>query len=149
MGPAPTDSCFRDVKVDGSIMFKVNDVGVTFVDATGRLDLTQSRPPLDNNRPCDGVGGIPLAFSTGVMEANVTGPPDDFTFVVQRTDTAANGTIYTRRYTYAGTLTADSGVGILTYELIGSGSMLTTNTIRVGIALTPFVPQKTDRPGAG
>ncbi len=146
------DSCFRPVRVDGSLTFKVNQVGVTFVDADGRLDLTQSRPPLDSNVPCD---GIPLTFQVTGMQSKVTGSPDDITFVVEQTGTASNKpplapTQYTRRYTYTGTMTDTSGVGILTYELIGNGpGIATTNTIRVGISLHPIVPQKVEPAGKG
>jgi hypothetical protein len=135
MGPAVTDSCFRPVRIEGVIEFKVNDIGVTFVAADAALAVTQSRPPLDNTLPCD---KIPLVFETLPMRGQVSGAPDDATFTFQDSVNAP-GLTYVRRYTYNGTLNQEGGVGILTYEVKGVGNGLTTtDTIRLGVALTPI-----------
>jgi hypothetical protein len=137
VGPATTDSCLRSVKVSGTLTFKVNQVGVTFVDAEGELHLTQTRPPLDNNTACKSAP--PLSFTTA-LAASATGSADDVTFVVTEV-----GPGYTRRYLYQGTLDDKGGVGILTYDVDGTiAGVHSTNTIRVGIALVPVTIQKVD-----
>jgi hypothetical protein len=146
--PALPDSCWDTLQMQGQLTFLVNEIGVTFVDARGKLDVNQTTP---DSAPLDCKDRIPLLYRLDNLQANVTGPPSSVRFTVESSG-VASGTTYTRRYTYKGSLNQDGGTGVLTYELDGTtltGKKVTVNT-NFGVTLIPVTnAHKVDPPGKG